>query len=79
MWKYTSFQFPFLFRAVSDVLPKANQYEDMGIDIRSIVHIMPEASQSGAYVVFFAKERYTWRHNQVLRALAHTLDSERKK
>ena len=75
IWKYTSF----LLRAVYDLLPKANQYEDLGIDRRSSVHTRPEASQSGAYIVFFAQGRYTWRHNQVLRALAHTLDTEQKK
>ena len=83
IWKYTAFQLQFLLRAVYDVLPTPTNLKTWGLTEApkctlcqkpaNLEHILSSCQ------VALTKGRYTWRHNQVLRALAHTLETERKK
>ncbi|XP_069125427.1 uncharacterized protein [Argopecten irradians] len=73
----------FIFRAVYDVLPTPTNLHRLGLvedptcqqcdRVGSLEHILSSCE------VALAQGRYTWRHDQVLRTLADTLERERTK
>ena len=83
IWKYTAFQLQFLLRAVCDVLPTPTNLKTWGLTEDPMCTLCQKPANLehilSSCQVALTQGRYTWRHNQVLRALAHTLETERKK
>ena len=83
LWQYEQLQLSFLLRSVHDLLPTPTNLERWKLTEESSC---PLCGQTGtlahiltACPTALSQGRYTWRHDQVLRALADSLEKERKK
>ena len=76
--KYTSFQLQFLLRAVYDVLPTPTNLRTWGLTEDPMCRLCQKPANLEHILLFcqvaLTQGRYMWRHNQVLRALSHTLE-----
>ncbi|XP_052240804.1 uncharacterized protein LOC127851227 [Dreissena polymorpha] len=83
IWKYQFFQLQFLIRAVYDVLPTPANLQRWGLiktaectlcgGRATLDHILSSCKEA------LAQGRYRWRHDQVLREVADTLERHKKK
>ena len=83
LWQYESLQLSFLLRSVHDLLPTPTNLERWKLSEESSCPLCGQKGTLGhiltACPTALSQGRYTWRHDQVLKALADTLETERKK
>lgn len=83
IWKYQFFQLQFLIRAVYDVLPTPANLQRWGLveaaecalcgSRATLDHILSSCKEA------LSQGKYRWRHDQVIRVIADTLERQKKK
>ena len=83
IWASTSWQLKFLLRSIYDVLPTPTNLFKWGLEQEPNCHLCQNPGNLehilSSCQVALTQGRYTWRHNQVLKVLAHVLETERKR
>ena len=83
IWTSTSWQLKFLLRLIYDVLPTPTNLCKWGLEQEPNCHLCQNPGNLehilSSCQVALTQGRYTWRHNQVLKVLAHVLETERKR